>query len=224
MITMVIPACNEEKSIAGTIKDLRRIKDARVIVVCNGCTDSTPEIARSMGVTVMELREKDKCTAVLKGMAAAKSEMVGFMDADGAFNSQSVRKLLKLMNGNDAVIASKWLGRDFSSVKGSFSRKLFSRVWNSMSKSLLGLDFSDTQAGLKIVRKDVLDKVDKRFTCRGFAFDVELLYKIQKAGGKVKEIYMPVHSTDKKSSFNTGRTPGMFSGLVKFWLHEKLGV
>jgi glycosyltransferase involved in cell wall biosynthesis len=222
---MVLPACNEEKGIESTIKDLKRVRGMdEVVVVCNGCTDRTPAIARAAGARVIELPEKDKCRAVLKGLAAADSDIIGFIDADGAFNSQSIEALLSSMHGKDAVIASKWVGRRFWRVQGSLGHKLESRVWNFLSKVLLGLDFSDTQAGLKIMRRDVFRKIDRNFTCKGFAFDVELLYKIKKEGGRIKEVYVPVRYTAKwkKSSFSINRTPSMFKSILRFWLHEKL--
>ncbi len=227
MVSIVVPACNEEKRIKDTISDLKRLKAVKeVIVVCNGCTDRTSQIARTLGAKVIELPERDKGRAVLVGLSKAKSSLIGFVDADGAFTSESIRKLLSKMSNSDVVIASKWLGQNIDSVHGSFGRKIASRVWNSMTKLLLGLDFSDTQAGLKIMRKNIFDRIDADFVCTGFAFDAELLYKIKKAGGKIIEVYVPVRDVKiingKISTFSIVRAPAMFKGILRLWLREKL--
>jgi len=227
MLSLIIPACDEELRIRETIRDLQTLKDTELIVVCNGCTDRTPDIARLLGAKVMELKERNKGHAVLAGIDAAKSnpdsDIVGFIDADGAFNSNTVRMLVREMADSDMIIASKWKGRSFSSAYGSTGRKIASRMWNWLARHLLGLDFYDTQAGLKLMRREILGKIGTDFLCTGFAFDAELLYRVKKAGGNIKEVYAPVQEIKNKgTSFSIVRTPGMLRSLLKLWLREKL--
>jgi glycosyltransferase involved in cell wall biosynthesis len=227
VLSIVVPACNEEKRIKDTISDLRRVNGIKeIIVVCNGCTDRTAEMARSLKVKVMEIEEKDKGRAVLTGLSEAKSDMIGFVDADGAFTSESISRLLSKLSNNDAIIASKWKGQSFRSAHGPFGRKFASRVWNKLTKLILGLRFSDTQAGLKIIRKNAFDSIDTDFVCSGFAFDAELLYKIKKSGGKIEEVYIPVRDVKtingKISTFSIVRAPSMFMDILRLWLREKL--
>lgn len=232
MLSLVLPAYNEEKRIARTIKELQKLKELKeIIVVCNGCTDATAYIAKSIAkstktsIKVIELPERNKGRAVITGLRVASSDLIGFVDADGAFGFKAVCKLLTAISNADMAIASKWKGQSFHSAHGSFNRKLASRVWNLFVKAFLGLEFSDTQAGLKIMRKKTFEKIGTNFICEGFAFDVELLYKIKKVGGKIKEIYVPareVKNRSGKSSFSIFRAPSMFFSILNLWLCEKL--
>jgi glycosyltransferase involved in cell wall biosynthesis len=227
MLSIVVPAHNEEKRIKDTVSDLRKVKGIEeIIVVCNGCTDRTAEAARSTNVKVMEIEEKDKGRAVLAGLSEANSDIIGFVDADGAFSSESISRLLSKLSNNDAVIASKWKGQSFRSAHSPFGRKFASRVWNRLTKLILGLRFSDTQAGLKILRKDAFDGIDTDFVCSGFAFDAELLYKIKKSGGSIEEVYIPARDVKtingKISTFSIVRAPSMLMGILRLWLREKL--
>ncbi|HIH15026.1 MAG TPA: glycosyltransferase [Nanoarchaeota archaeon] len=78
-VTVIIPAYNEEKYIERT---LQAISDAEIVVVCNGCTDKTEDIARKYADTVIVLKEKGVSRARNAGAKEACSERLVFMDAD----------------------------------------------------------------------------------------------------------------------------------------------
>jgi len=219
--SIIVPAHNEEKNIENTLTDLsNRFKNSEIIVVCNGCTDKTPYIVRNIkrpNIKQFNLSKTDKGAALIKGFKVAKGDYVGFVDADGAFSVDDIAKVINELDDSDCVIASKWKGRNFSSIKESVGRKVSSRVWNFLVKNLLRLNFSDTQAGLKFFRKNVIDSVGYDFACKGFEFDVELLYKIKNSGFKIKELYVPVKNTNK-GTFSVLHTPRMLINLIKFWI------
>jgi len=217
--SIIVPAHNEEKNIKNFLIALsKKIKNSEIIVVCNGCTDRTVEIARNIkrkNIKQIVLREAAKGTAIIKGLRIAKGDRIGFVDADGAFSADDVARIAK--ENADCIIASKWKGRDFNSVNSSVGRKIGSRVWNFFVRNLLGLNFSDTQAGLKFFRKKVIKSIGYDFICKGFEFDVELLYKIKNSGFRIKEIYVPVKKIGK-TTFNASHAPRMFANLIRVWL------
>lgn len=220
-ISIIVPAHNEERNIKNMIFSLtKKFRDAEIIVVCNGCTDRTPEIVKKIKLKHMRqinLSKADKGAAIIRGFKVAKGEYIGFVDADGAFAANDIANVLKELERNDCVIASKWKGKKFNSVNGSFIRKIGSRIWNFLVRNLIDLDISDTQAGLKFFKKAVIDSIGYDFVCEGFEFDVELLYKVKNSGFKIKELYIPVKKSGK-SSFTLFDTPKMLLNLVKFWL------
>ncbi len=222
-LSMVVPAHNEEKSIQKTVSGiLGKIRGSEVIVVCDGCTDRTFDKANAIKGSVKVVRfgsQRGKGAAIAEGFKAARGRYVGFVDADGAFSPESVSKILGQLKRHDCAIASKWKGRKFSEVRGGFSKKLFGRAWNAMIKLLIGLDFSDTQAGLKIMRMAVLEKIGTRFSSNGFEFDVELLKKIKESGFDIKEVYIPTRAVEK-SSFTFDHIPGMFLSLLNLRLKK----
>jgi glycosyltransferase involved in cell wall biosynthesis len=219
--SIVIPAYNEESVIENTLTDLRQLKDAELIVVCNGCTDRTFEIVQSLdfsNVICIKIPEKNKGTAIIEGFKHAKFNIIGFTDADGSFETKYIKRLIRGINGADCVIASKWKGRSFFTVNWPLKRKISSRAWNLLVNTLLNLNIDDTQAGAKFMKKSVYDAIDKDFISRGWEMDVELLYKIKKKGYKIKEIYTPVKPIERISTFNMKKAPEMFINLIKIRL------
>ncbi len=224
-ISIVIPAHNEEKNIERSVTEIAdSFRNAQIIVVCNGCTDRTYEIARGIkrpNVEVINFHEHiGKGGAILEGFKRADGNIVGFVDADGSFGIDEIKKIIENLKKYDAVIASKWKDKNFFEVQSSFTRKIGSRFWNFFVRLLVGIDFKDTQAGLKFFKREVIDSILKEdFICCGFDFDVELLYKIKKMGFKIKEVYTPIKDSGK-STFNMRYSTKMFSKLLKFYFSK----
>lgn len=83
-IATVIPAFNEEQTVGGVVRVVRSVPELdEVIVVCDGCTDSTAEVAQQEGATVVVLQEnRGKGAAMLVGVAQTSAEVIIFIDAD----------------------------------------------------------------------------------------------------------------------------------------------
>ncbi len=221
-LSIVVPAHNEEENIGRFLSDLsKEFNKAEIIVVCNGCTDKTPEIVRNMkkqNVKLLVFNEKiGKGAAVIEGFKHSTGGYIGFVDADGAFDYDDIAKIIDGLKSSDCVIASKWKGQRFSSVQQSITRRISGRVWNFFVRKLLGLNVDDTQAGLKFLRRDVFESIDKKFACKGFEFDVELLFKIKEKGFKIKEMYTPIKNV-KKTTFKPIHIPKMLLGLIRLRL------
>jgi hypothetical protein len=149
----------------------------------------------------------------------AKNPIVGFVDSDGSFTIEHIKEVLKELEKYDVSIGSKWEGKNFFSVSWPFTRKIGSRTWNFLVRTMLGLHVRDTQAGLKFFRKSVYDSIDHNFVCKGFDFDVELLDKINKKGYTIKEVFVePIKS--EKTTFRISNTVSMFSNLIKLKLNN----
>jgi len=219
--SIIIPAHNEEKNIGDFLQDLSKKKlGDEIIVVCNGCTDRTPEVVKNIRnprIRVVILPEAGKGAAIIKGFGQAKYDYMGFVDADGAFRLEDIKNIIDSLKDYDCAIASKWKGQKFSSVHWPPTRKAFSRVWNFFVNILLKLGLEDTQAGVKFLRRSVYYTIDHNFICKGFEFDVELLLKIKRKGFRIKEIYTPVKNS-KKSTFSLLNTPKMFINLLRLRL------
>jgi len=221
-ISIIIPAYNEEKHIGSFLKELCKcFPSEEIIVVCNGCTDRTPEIVdefRRKNVKSLVFREKiGKGAAIVEGFKVAKGSYIGFVDADGSFGCKEIRNVVKALESTDCAIASKWKGQRFSSVDWPFLRKVAGRFWNILVRFFLHLQLEDTQAGLKFVKRYVLDSIGINFRCKGFEFDVELLTKIRRKGFEIKEVYTPVKKLET-TSFQFSHIPRMFLNLLRLSL------
>jgi dolichol-phosphate mannosyltransferase len=219
-ITIVVPALNEEKRIESTLREITlEFKGAELIVVSDGSGDKTADVASGFnGVSVIKSpKTEGKGASVVKGLRAASGEIVGFLDADGSFNPKDVKKLIHAVaDGADCAIASKWFGKKFQEVGESGFRKISSRVWNMLLGALLGLNISDTQAGAKFMKKTAFEAIDCEFISKGFEFDVELLYRLQKKGFRITEVHIPFKDV-ADSTFRYKKTPLMLWNLIKIW-------
>ncbi len=223
-LTIVVPALNEEKRIESALSGITgAFAGEEVIVVSDGSSDRTAEVAeRFSGVRVIRSEKTEgKGASVVKGLRAATGEVIGFLDADGSFKPEDVKRLLSHMEGDvDCVIASKWVGKGFGEVGESTFRKISSRVWNLLLRVFLGLRLADTQAGAKFLKRGVFREIDGEFVSKGFEFDVELLYRLKRKGYNVKEVYIPFEDV-AESTFRYGKTPYMFINLLKIWRNTR---
>lgn len=219
---------NEEKRIHKPLeKYTKTFRDCEIIVVSNGSGDGTCDVVRSFQKKHKNIRllafpkPLGKGGAVIEGLKKAKGEIIGFVDSDDAYEIEGIKRLLaSVMNGEcDCAIASKWKGKKFGEVTENAKRKIMSRGWNLLVRVFIGLQYHDTQSGAKFFTKKCYDSIDKKFICRGFEFDVELIYKIKKHGFRIKEIF--VQSTEERGSkFNTKYIPEMFRNLVRLSLNR----
>lgn len=206
MISVVIPAYNEERNLKKGVLDevnlyLKKYGlDYEVVVVDDGSTDSTKEsvkkfIKRNTSFKLIENSHGGKAMAVMSGMEKALGEIVLFTDMDQATPINQLEKFLpKFEEGFDIVIGSR-KGR-----KGApLIRKLSAWGFSVLRAIILGLPFSDTQCGFKAFNKKTLEKIIPKIKnewgvlhFKGGAvnagFDVELLYLAKKFRFKIAEV------------------------------------
>jgi dolichol-phosphate mannosyltransferase len=192
--SLVIPAYNEENRIRPLFDAIGRF-DGELIVVCDG-TDGTArvvkEIARKRTDLVIRCLTFDhrlgKGGGVVAGLSAARAPLVGFFDADGSTTIAEMVRLFSCLEVNDGAIGSRWVTGSTLTVRQGLLRRLESRSFNLLTRCLFGLDYHDTQCGAKVFRKAAVDKVLPAMVSRGFEFDVELLWRLKKAGCRVVEV------------------------------------
>jgi len=220
-LSLVIPAHNGEKVIENSLKEyystfIRQFNNLEIIVVSNDSSDNTAGICRRLSkefpVKVIEIAQRGKGYALIKGLIKARFNYLGFLDADNAFDLDLVSKMIPRLKDYDAIIASKYK-RGTIKTQDSFLRRMLSLNGSIFSRLFLSLRFRDTQAGCKFFRKAVWDSINKNFTCTGFDFDMEFLYKVNKLGFRILEVYVPVRQ-DKFSTFRLKYLPGMLKRLL----------
>jgi glycosyltransferase involved in cell wall biosynthesis len=218
--SLVIPAFNEEKRIR-PLFDAIRVFDGELIVVCDG-TDGTArvveEISRSrpdLAIRCLTFGHRlGKGGGVIAGLSAARAPLVGFFDADGSTSIGEMMRLFSGLDRYDGVIGSRWVAGSTLTVRQGILRRLESRSFNFLIRFLFSLPFSDTQCGAKVFRKAVVDEVLPAMVSRGFEFDVELLWRLQKSGFRVVEV--PVEWQNKGDSRVRKRDMGrMVAGLFR---------
>ena len=106
-VSVVIPAYNEEETIARVIDEFRRPPVHEVVVVDNNSSDRTAEIAAAHGARVIPERQKGYGRALKTGLTGASGEMILLTEADGTFRAKDVPKILEYMKDADMVIGTR---------------------------------------------------------------------------------------------------------------------
>lgn len=192
-LSVIIPAYKEAGAIQQTIRDLRDEMDKlpyekEIIVVVDGSPDDTYEKAKKVPCGYLRVLKyepnRGKGYAIYYGVKHSKGEIVTFFDAGGDFGPDHIDRFVKLMDAFEAdiVIGSKL--HPASRVNYPKSRRIFSWGWRTLIKLLFRLSVTDTQTGLKVLRKDVLEKIMPRAVVKQYAFDLELLVIAKKLGYK----------------------------------------
>ncbi len=219
--SLIIPAYNEEKRIGEVLKAYKDVAD-EVIVVANGCTDATVDIVSRFSekypnIKLIVFKEKlGKGGAVIEGFRKASHRIVGFVDSDLSVPPEELNRLVKILKSGEfaGVIGSRRAEGSEIVIKQPFFRRLSSRVFNLLVRSLFGLKFKDTQCGAKIFRKSAIDAVTDSIHTKGYEFDVELLWKLDKKGFVIKEVGIKwKHSGESKFRLSYG--PEMLLNLLR---------
>jgi dolichyl-phosphate beta-glucosyltransferase len=214
--SIVIPCFNEEARISQTLRvTLDYLKanapESELIVVNDGSTDATAAIARkilletNIATRLLEnFPNRGKGAAVRSGLLAAREPIGLFSDADLSTPIEEAPKLIEpIANGEvDIAFGSRALDRSLIGVHQPWRREQAGRVFNLLVRVATGLPFWDTQCGFKAFRLDVCRTILEGARINGFAFDVELLFLVQRAGLRIREV--PVrwnHAEGSKVSF-----------------------
>jgi glycosyltransferase involved in cell wall biosynthesis len=228
MISIVIPAYNEEKRIGKMLdgyggffaekKKKKEIEDFEILVVINNTKDRTEEVVKEFSKKYREIRylnfkQGGKGFAIIEGFKDAlkrENELIGFADADMATPPSAFYDLIKVLKKNqriDGVIANRWDKRSNIKLKQNFIRRAISRGGNWVVKTLFLLPFSDTQCGAKMFRRRVLEKSIGRLITSNWGFDIALLFCLKKEA-KARIVSIPTTWEDKQESkINLKRTP-----------------
>lgn len=183
-LSIIIPAYKEEKNIYKTIDDILKAHDIldydyEVIVVVDGSPDKTAREARrhkSSKVKVFEyFPNHGKGYALKFGTQKAIGDIITFADAGGDFDPRQFDKCVRLMEIFDAdfVIGSK--RHPASKINYPLKRRMYSWIYHKMIRVLFGLKVTDTQAGLKFLKKNVAKDIMPRVLVKQYAFDLEML-------------------------------------------------
>ncbi|ABN57796.1 MULTISPECIES: dolichyl-phosphate beta-glucosyltransferase [Methanoculleus] len=218
--TLVIPAYNEERRIRSLLEDVSGFR-GKLVFVCDG-TDATAEIVGtfaeahpSLSIRCLAFPARlGKGGGVVAGMEAAATPFVGYMDADGSTALSEMERLFDRLATADGAIGSRWVPGSVIPVRQGFRRRVESRLFNLMVRSLFGLDYRDTQCGAKAFRKDALEEVLSSIRSTGFEFDVELLWRLRRNGYRVEEVPITWENRDE-SKVMTSDAKAMLMGMLR---------
>ncbi len=213
-INVIIPVFNESGSIGHVLQDIPAELVQEVIVVNNGSTDNTAEIAHQKGATVLLEEKKGYGSACLKGISYIKNkpaeqqpDIIVFIDGDYSDYPEQLRELIKpiIEQDIDMVIGSRAKGKR---IKGSMAPQQIFGNWlaTSLIKLFFGAKFSDLGPFRAIKWKQLvaLNMVDTNY-----GWTVEM--QIKAAKNKLTFTEIPV---DYRPRIGTSKITGTFKGTV----------
>lgn len=196
-LTLLIPAYNEADRIRSTLDAYGQAlnsRDAELIVIVNGSRDRTEHLVRKEFIPrfpfirLIVIPEKvGKGGALIRGLSEARGNKIAFTDADGSTPPAALLDLVDKLSEPGILIGSRWLSHSVIGTPQPLSRQLASRMANRLVRLLFGLNLSDTQCGAKVMAREVVQNVLPRIGTTQWAFDVELLFQIKRAGYPVHE-------------------------------------
>ncbi len=194
-IDAVIPALNEAGSIAQVVGRLRNQQAAlleSIVVVDNGSTDGTGDIARRAGAHVVREERRGYGYACKAGvLAAPEAEVIVLLDGDAADDPDDLPRLLEpLLSGEaDLVVGSRALG---SRERGSMTvqQVLGNRLAAWLMRNIYGVRVSD-MGPFRVIRRSDLLALDMQEMSYGWS--VEMMVKAARAGYRYREVPVRYH-------------------------------
>jgi glycosyltransferase involved in cell wall biosynthesis len=198
-LSIVIPAYNEEKRLGATLDQYlgyftpRYGQDYEIVVVVNGSRDQTERVARERMIEHTQVQvlvdpgRIGKGGAVMLGFRAAQGELIGFTDADASTPPEAFDDLARNIGDAGAIIGSRWFPESRVFPPQPLKRRIASRMFNFLVRKLFKVKIRDTQCGAKILKRDAVQDVLPDIGITHWAFDVDLLFKLRRAGHRIIE-------------------------------------
>ncbi len=199
-LSVVIPAYNEEKRITKTLESIagflsKQNYKTEVLVVCDGATDKTAEIARTFsgkiaGLKVIDNKENHgKGYVTRQGMLEARGEYRVFMDADNSTSLDQVNNFLPFFSqGFDVVIGDRDLKGSKIAVHQSKFKEFLGDFGNFLIQFFAVPGIRDTQCGFKVFSAKAAHDIFTRMMIDRWGFDIEALALALKFGYKIKTV------------------------------------
>lgn len=225
-LSVVMPAYNEEKTIAEVIRRVLEIPHLLELIVVDDCsTDNTPTIVKEIAVrntSIQYIRQPQnggKTAALKVGFALTRGEIVIIQDADLELNPSEISNVIApILDGRASVsYGSRFL------IKGAHSALYFrhdiaNNALSFLSNCLSNLNLTDVETCYKAFRGEIIRSMT--ITSKGFGFEIEATAKVAKLKCSVYEV--PI--TYNKRTYEEGKKIGLRDGIAAFWYIVKFNL
>jgi glycosyltransferase involved in cell wall biosynthesis len=208
-ISVVIPCLDEEAAIGEVVNWAWEGIDGtgrtgEVIVVDNGSTDRSAEIAEGAGARVVYESRRGYGSAYLRGLAEAEGDFIVMADGDGTYDLRQLGVFVDLLeDGDDLVIGSRFRGRIHRGAMPAAHRWIGNPVLTKILNVFFGIQVSDAHCGLRAIRRTAVPLLELQTT--GMEFASEMILKAAKRNLRVGEVPIEYHPRVGESKLNTFR-------------------
>ncbi len=208
-VSIVMPCLNEEETVGICVEKAmswlaQSGTPGEVVVVDNGSTDRSAEIASAAGARVIHERRRGYGQAYLRGFSEARGDYIVMGDADDTYDFSNLDPLIApLANGADMVLGNRFSGGIASGAMPWAHRYLGSPIINAVIRLFFGTRIGDSQSGLRAFRKDAAERLGLRST--GMEMASEMIVSAARAGFHIVEVPAPYAVRRGESKLSTVR-------------------
>ncbi|MBM4173574.1 MAG: polyprenol monophosphomannose synthase [Ignavibacteria bacterium] len=221
---IIIPTYNELDNIDNILTAVLNAADVHVMIVDDNSPDGTSdrvEERKKTDTRIHLLKRPGKMglgTAYCEGFAKALSmgyDAIMEMDADFSHDPQDIPRFLKEIEQNDLVIGSRY-SNGVNVVNWPLRRLILSYGANLYTRIITGMPVKDATGGFKCFRSSMLAKIDlNNIHSNGYAFQIEMNYRLWKAGARIKEI--PIIFVDRRSGVSKMNKSIVYEAVFLVW-------
>jgi glycosyltransferase involved in cell wall biosynthesis len=233
-VVAVMPAYNAERTLAATLADIPVGAVDEVILVDDGSTDRTVQVARDMGLTVIAHPENrgyggNQKTCYREALARG-ADVVVMIHPDYQYDSRVIPLAVGFIELGicDVVLGSRIRSRA-EALQGGMPvyKYLANRFLTFMENCALGQNLGDFHSGFRVYSRAVLERIPYVRNSDDFVFDTQFLVQAVHHGFRLGDVPVPVRYFDEASSINFRRSMtyglGTLNVVGRYWLH-RLGV
>ncbi|NBV76664.1 polyprenol monophosphomannose synthase [bacterium] len=226
-LTVLIPTYNEAGNIADFLSELSRVApDAKLLVVDDNSPDGTGTIVKGLALKnpQIELLHREKKEGLGKAylhaftevLRDARTESVLMMDADFSHDPEYISQMREALTDADVVIGSRYCAGGATEGWERW-RKALSKYGNLYAGLITQMPVRDMTAGFCLIRASLLRKLDlKRLGSSGYAFQIELKYRLFQAGARIREV--PIHFKNRREGESKISRHIIREGIIAPWL------
>ena len=190
-ISFILPCLNEELTIENTIKEIKKyIKEnninSEIIVVNNGCTDNSIEIAKKYNVVIVDELKIGYGNALRKGIEVANGKYIIMGDCDSTYDFTNLEPFIeKLRLGYDLVVGNRYRG-GFEKGSTPISHYYGAKILSFIAKKKYNVNIGDFHCGLRAFDSKIAKNI--KFKTEGMEFATEIIREYSKISKKIIEV------------------------------------
>ncbi len=208
---VIIPTYNEKETLPAVVHSILKHAGFDILVIDDGSPDGTAGVVRELMATgnrVFLIERPGKLglgTAYVEGFKWGLERGYDYfieMDADGSHDPEALPSFIgEMEKGRDLVIGGRYLNGRISVVGWDFHRLMLSKAGNFYAAWMLGSRLTDLTSGFRCYSRKALESIDlDKIHSNGYAFQIEMAYRVSAAGGRVGE--MPIIFYERTSGIS----------------------
>lgn len=191
-ISCVIPCYNEEAGLKIIFHNKPSCVD-EVVIVDNNSTDNTSEVASKNGAVVVYENRRGYGQAYKAGLPRASGDIVITLDGDGSYSMLEIEKILEYFNVHnlDFLVGCRYPLINKSSQP--FINRIANSIFSWMIRAIFGINLADSQSGMMVFKKNILDKIMVNNVGMGFSQEIKIKAFLNKGikCGSCRILYIP---------------------------------